>query len=122
MEQLVEQANEVYTANVTLDDPRVRHHPPLAPGPYAMVAVIDTGDGIDAQTRAHLFEPFFTTKEEGKGAGMGLASAYGIIKQSGGFIEVASELGCDSTFTFYLPSTDTPASPDDERTARATRL
>ena len=104
----------IRTANVTLDDPRVRHHPPLAPGSYAMVAVTDTGDGIDAQTRAHLFEPFFTTKEQGKGTGMGLASAYGIIKQSGGFIEVASELGRGSTFTFYLPSTGRPASQEDE--------
>ena len=75
-----------------------------------MVAITDTGDGIDATTQAHLFEPFFTTKKQGKGSGMGLASTYGIIKQSGGFIEVASEVGRGSTFTFYLPSAGTPVS------------
>jgi len=100
----------IRTANVTLDDAQVRDHPPLTPGPYTMVAVTDTGSGIDAETRAHLFEPFFTTKDEGKGTGMGLASAYGIITQSGGFIEVATELGRGSTFTFYLPSVSTPPS------------
>ena len=97
----------IRTANVTLDERRARDHPPLEPGPYSTVAVTDTGDGMDAETRAHLFEPFFTTKEQGKGTGMGLASAYGIIKQSGGFIEVASEVGRGSTFTVYLPSAGT---------------
>ena len=100
----------ICTANVMLDEKRVRKHPPLPSGPYTMVAVTDTGFGIDAETRSHLFEPFFTTKEQGKGTGMGLASAYGIIKQNGGFIEVESEVGCGSTFTFYLPSSATPAS------------
>jgi len=94
----------IRTANVSLDESRVSDHPRLVSGPYAMVAVTDTGDGMDVETKAHMFEPFYTTKELGKGAGMGLASAYGIIQQSGGFIEVASELGHGSTFTFYLPS------------------
>ena len=94
----------IRTANVSLDETHAGDHPQLVPGPYAMVAVTDTGDGIDVETKAHMFEPFYTTKEQGKGAGMGLASAYGIIQQSGGFIEVASELGLGSTFTFYLPS------------------
>ena len=98
----------IRTANVTPDEAGVRDHPPLTSRPYAMVAVTDTGDGIDATTQAHLFEPFFTTKKQGKGTGMGLASTYGIIKQSGGFIEVASEVGRGSTFTFYLPSAGTP--------------
>ena len=91
------------TANVSLDETHLCDHPQLAPGPYAVVAVADNGDGIDVETKAHLFEPFYTTKEQGKGSGMGLASAYGIIQQSGGFIEVASELGHGSTFTL-LPS------------------
>ena len=110
----------IRTANVMLDDQRVRKHPPLLSGPYAMVAVTDTGFGIDAETRPHLFEPFFTTKEQGKGTGMGLASAYGIIKQNGGFIEVESEVGSGSTFTFYLPSAAMPASHPAPATAATT--
>ena len=104
----------IRTANVTLDETQLRGHSQLVPGPYAMVAVADTGEGIDAETKAHLFEPFYTTKELGKGTGMGLASAYGIIQQSGGFIEVASKLGHGSIFTFYLPSTGatSPSAPD----------
>ena len=94
----------IRTANVSLAETHLGDHPQLLPGPYAVVAVADNGDGIDVETKAHLFEPFYTTKEQGKGSGMGLASAYGIIRQSGGFIEVASELGHGSTFTFYLPS------------------
>ena len=93
----------IRTGIVRLGDVEVRDHPPLQPGRFVMVSVSDTGQGIDEETRAHLFEPFFTTKEQGKGTGMGLASAYGIIKQSGGFIDVTSELGQGSTFTFYLP-------------------
>jgi len=102
----------IRTANVTLDDARVRDHPPLTPGPYTLVAITDSGSGIDAETMAHLFEPFFTTKNEGKGTGMGLASAYGIIRQSGGFIEVATELGRGTAFTFYLPSVSMPTASD----------
>ena len=94
----------IRTTNVNLDETHLCDHPRLEPGPYAMVAVTDSGHGMDAETKAHLFEPFYTTKEQGKGTGMGLASAYGIIQQSGGFIEVASELGLGSTFTLYLPS------------------
>ena len=106
----------IRTANATLDDTRVRDHPPLTPGRYTMVAITDTGGGIDAETREHLFEPFFTTKDQGKGTGMGLASAYGIITQSGGFIEVATELGRGSTFTFYLPSASRPPAARDPGT------
>ena len=94
----------IRTVNVDIDEAQASDHPQLVPGPFAMVAVADRGDGIDAETMAHVFEPFYTTKEVGKGTGMGLASAYGIIKQSGGFVEVVSELGHGSTFTFYLPS------------------
>ncbi|MDP6580550.1 MAG: PAS domain S-box protein [Vicinamibacterales bacterium] len=108
----------VRTANVTLDAAQLYDHPTLQPGPYTMVSVTDTGDGIDDDTKAHLFEPFFTTKDPGKGTGMGLASAYGIIRQSDGFIEVTSQVGHGSTFAVYLPSTQAtlPARPPAAKT------
>lgn len=94
----------IRTANVSFDEAQVRDHPDLVPGHYVVLEVADSGDGIDAETKAHLFEPFYTTKEQGKGTGMGLASVYGIIQQSGGVIDVVSEIGHGSTFTVYLPS------------------
>jgi signal transduction histidine kinase len=78
-------------------------------GKYAAIKVIDTGTGMDGETRKRVFEPFFTTKEVGKGTGMGLPMAYGVVKNHNGFIEVDSALGKGSAFTIYLPATEKKA-------------
>jgi nitrogen-specific signal transduction histidine kinase len=93
----------IKTANVELDADAARTHPGLSPGPHVLITFADTGVGMDDATLRHVFEPFFTTKPRGRGTGLGLATALGIVEQSHGRIEVSSRLGRGTTFRIYLP-------------------
>ena len=100
---------QVRTANVELSAEKAAERPAMRPGKYVLVRVSDSGHGMNEETKAHIFEPFFTTKEVGKGTGLGLATVYGIVKQSGGFIWVESVPGRGTEFEIYLPATSAAA-------------
>jgi len=99
------------TANITSDESRGKAVPDLKPGQWVMLAIADTGTGMTEGVKAHLFEPFFTTKPPGKGTGLGLATCFGIVKQSSGHIEVESELGKGTTFKLYFPRVQDAVKP-----------
>ena len=102
----------IETMNVVLGSDSEAGHPDSTPGPHVVIAVSDTGHGMDAATQARVFEPFFTTKGPDAGTGMGLATVYGIVRQSGGSIYLYSEPGIGTTFKLYFPRTDQALTAD----------